>query len=281
MQTYNLPTIPPLKHIVKSVWVVDYGKIGGVERMIPFGCMDMVYVERGEILYSNGSIQSFARGDIFLTGQVSKPYDFIYGPNACILGFGFYPHTAHLFTRHSSHQLSNDINRIEDLFDKRHSWGKLHSHISLEEKALLLQQFILRQVERHRVSESKQAYLSYVLKDMFLSEGSFDLSRVQSDLKISSRYIQRLFKEYVGLNPLLYARIVRFLNAIDRYEPDSSCLTGLALDSGYYDQSHFIRDFKAFTGLRPRQYFQQPPHLTEQFTQNEAGSLLYNSIPDV
>ncbi|MEL6254310.1 MAG: helix-turn-helix domain-containing protein [Bacteroidota bacterium] len=280
MQTYNLPPISPLRHILKSVWVVDYGKIGGQERMIPFGCMDMVYVERGELFYKNGSLKSFSQQDIFLTGQVSKPYDFIYGPNVCIIGFGFYPHTAHLFTKVASHQLTNSINQLSDLFDKKYSWGKLHTPMSLEEKAALLQQFILEKIEKNRISEPKQEYLRYLLKGIFQSEGAFNLSKAQTELNISPRYIQRLFKEYIGINPLLYARIVRFLNAIDKYEPSKDCLTGLALDCGYYDQSHFIRDFKAFTGLTPRQYFYQPPNLTEQFTQNEAGSLLYNSIPD-
>jgi len=62
----------------------------------------------------------------------------------------------------------------------------------------------------------------------------------------------------VGLNPKQYLRIVRFQNILklreSKYFQD---YTTMAFDSGYYDQSHFIRDFKAITDLSPKEFFEK------------------------
>jgi len=72
---------------------------------------------------------------------------------------------------------------------------------------------------------------------------------------ISARRLARLFSIQVGLTPKLYARVLRFNRVVeyicDRPEVD---WCDLALRCGYFDQAHFIRDFKSFCGLTPGEY---------------------------
>jgi AraC-like DNA-binding protein len=78
---------------------------------------------------------------------------------------------------------------------------------------------------------------------------------IQRELKISERTLERTFQKELGVSPVLYNRIHRFnsvLNLIHQKEFDS--LTALGYEAGYSDQSHFIRDFKAFAGVTPREY---------------------------
>lgn len=72
---------------------------------------------------------------------------------------------------------------------------------------------------------------------------------------LSERQFQRQFKEYAGMGPKLFSRIVRFLFAANFYGETSKSLTDIALDAGYYDQSHFIHDFKKFSNLQPHDFF--------------------------
>jgi AraC-like DNA-binding protein len=58
----------------------------------------------------------------------------------------------------------------------------------------------------------------------------------------------------VGSSPRQFTSIVRLRYFIDRYSPYSS-LTTASYEAGYFDQSHFIKDFKQFTGETPRQFF--------------------------
>jgi AraC-like DNA-binding protein len=69
---------------------------------------------------------------------------------------------------------------------------------------------------------------------------------------LSLRHFQRRFRQLTGLNPKHYSRICRIGHAVHRkeLEPEASWTT-LALEAGYSDQPHFIRDFKALTGALP------------------------------
>ncbi len=72
---------------------------------------------------------------------------------------------------------------------------------------------------------------------------------------LSLRQFQRRFQQLTGLNPKHYARICRVAHAVHLKElvPNASW-TAIALDCGYSDQSHFIRDFKALTATLPRKF---------------------------
>lgn len=72
---------------------------------------------------------------------------------------------------------------------------------------------------------------------------------------LSLRHFQRRFRQLTGLNPKHYARICRIGHAVHRKELDpDQAWTALAHETGYADQSHFIRDFKALTGTLPRDF---------------------------
>ena len=68
----------------------------------------------------------------------------------------------------------------------------------------------------------------------------------------SQKHLISQFKEHIGLAPKMFARVMRFGRAVNRLRHQQhSSLTALALDCGYYDQSHFDRDFRAFAGVPP------------------------------
>lgn len=69
--------------------------------------------------------------------------------------------------------------------------------------------------------------------------------------------MQRLFKRYIGVSPKAYIRLIRVRSVKDKIASnDFVNFTHLALDSGYFDQSHFIRDFKRLMENTPTEYYQ-------------------------
>jgi AraC-like DNA-binding protein len=72
---------------------------------------------------------------------------------------------------------------------------------------------------------------------------------------ISTRRLARLFSIEVGLTPKLYARVLRFNRVVESiYNKPEVNWQDIAYQCGYFDQAHFIRDFKAFSGLTPSEY---------------------------
>lgn len=80
----------------------------------------------------------------------------------------------------------------------------------------------------------------------------------ESSSDLSPRSLQRLFKQYVGVNPKWVIRLYRLQNVAEMLEGlDHQDVLELAMDMGYYDQSHFIRDFKAVIGKTPEVYIKE------------------------
>lgn len=80
----------------------------------------------------------------------------------------------------------------------------------------------------------------------------FSLDQLAQDACLSARQFERKFLERIGISPKLYQRIVRFNQAMNlkKHAPDQNWLT-ITYASGYFDQMHLLRDFRAFTGETP------------------------------
>jgi methylphosphotriester-DNA--protein-cysteine methyltransferase len=75
--------------------------------------------------------------------------------------------------------------------------------------------------------------------------------------------LKGVFKHFSGFSPKLFSRIIRFQSALNHYGKKEKKLTEIAYDAGYYDQSHFIQDFKEFSGHSPKEYFSGKTETTQ------------------
>jgi AraC-like DNA-binding protein len=107
-----------------------------------------------------------------------------------------------------------------------------------------------------RLSDKFDKYrrFEYIVKHIHKLKGFVEIDELINISCLSSRQFERKFKETVGFSAQTFIRIIRFENAIREFSPHKK-ITDLALECGYFDQAHFNRDFKLFTGLSPRQYF--------------------------
>lgn len=78
---------------------------------------------------------------------------------------------------------------------------------------------------------------------------------ISKEFPLSSRSLQRLFNQYVGVSPKWVIKRYRLQEAAERLEQDAQIdRKGLASDLGYFDQPHFIKDFKSIIGVTPGEY---------------------------
>ncbi|MBB5323249.1 AraC-like DNA-binding protein [Anoxybacillus tepidamans] len=103
-----------------------------------------------------------------------------------------------------------------------------------------------------------QKIIDYAIEKIYLSNGVLNINHLSEEIGYSDRYIRKIFEKHIGFSPKQFCQIVKFQNSLDMIlKADNPLLLNsksLPSDNGYYDQSHFIREFKKFVLLTPKQY---------------------------
>jgi AraC-like DNA-binding protein len=86
------------------------------------------------------------------------------------------------------------------------------------------------------------------------TKGGITVEKLSEEMAVSERQTERLFKKIIGLSPKFYCRIIRFNAIFQLLSQRDPSWAELAYEAGFADQSHFIRNFKAFTGEGPSDY---------------------------
>ncbi|WP_276089607.1 helix-turn-helix domain-containing protein [Pedobacter sp. JY14-1] len=87
-------------------------------------------------------------------------------------------------------------------------------------------------------------------------KGNIRIKELMNELHISQSPLEKRFRSIVGATPKKFASIVRLRHAIQSYDAQQP-LTDLGYQAGFYDQAHFIKEFKAFTGTSPEVFFKR------------------------
>lgn len=117
-------------------------------------------------------------------------------------------------------------------------------------------------IERFLLSELKKTQpdllVGEAIQQIRLSKGDIKIKDLLFRLPISRDPFEKRFRKITGTSPKHFAAIIRLKNLIENYKGADS-LTAAAHSAGYYDQAHFIKDFRSFTGQTPLDFFKTPP----------------------
>jgi AraC-like DNA-binding protein len=117
-------------------------------------------------------------------------------------------------------------------------------------------------VERFLLSELKKTttdlLVSEAIQKIKLSKGDIKIKDLLTELPVSRDAFEKRFRKITGTSPKHFSVIIRIKNLIGNYSETIS-LTEAAYSAGYFDQAHFIKDFRSFTGQTPHDFFKTPP----------------------
>lgn len=115
----------------------------------------------------------------------------------------------------------------------------------------LLERFLLRRLENRRTD----ALVTTAVDQLYRHPQAINVDALAQALSLSRRQLERRFQAREGLSPVEFRRRIRFQKTVRHLLLDSALpLLDAALDQGYYDQSHFHRDFKELTGQAPARH---------------------------
>jgi len=238
------------------IWALeseDPSIFGNGHRIFPDGIVEIVFHYGDPFLTCTADSQAELQPRSFAISQTSKFIDIRATGSSGLISVRLFPWGAAAF-------LSVPVSEFADQqIPAAELWGnsarELEEQIqcagSVEQRIRLVEDFLLAQLSRH-YSQDDQAVMQ-LIRHFWARRGCVVVSEITREFGISERQLERKFQRVTGAAPKQIARLARFLHACHQLQTSNENLAKIALDCGYYDQAHFIREFKSFSGLTPTQ----------------------------
>lgn len=238
-----------LERQVACYWTVEYDALGDkpLHRVIPDGCVDLIF----DLASSAAHKSAFAAG-LMSTFETRELAD------SCFLfGIRFYADQALPFMRFSPSELLGLHVWLEELWGR--DAGPVIEEIvtagGMDDRIKRANNLLLRALgQTDRLSSD---LLLSGMKLIYAKHGVISVRSLAEELCYSERTVRRTFRQELGIGPKETADIIRFQSVLQHCNRSGlNRLTDIAADFGYSDQAHFIRHFKRYYGLAPKQALQ-------------------------
>jgi len=240
-----------LEKIIECYWFADSAdKLPRTEKIIPDGFPEIIF-HFGDAYRINlhGTWQLQPRN--LLAGQIKK-YFYLQNTGASgMVGVKLRPSALAQLYNVDMAALTDQVVDLNEIL------GAEFNEIEVAINAKLSQQEIVEILNayfREMLNRGLENKIELALNMIFDAQGNVQVREVADELRITERQLERLFKHLVGVSPKFYARIIRFSHIFNLMQQGDKSWVDVALSSGFYDQSHFIRNFKAFSGEDPSAY---------------------------
>jgi AraC-like DNA-binding protein len=193
--------------------------------------------------------------ELFLYGQTIEPVSLdVHGPYQFIV-FQLYPFASKYLLDIDPKELNDDcydlfnLDNIDvALYNKR-----LNETLDLDKQIEIISELVLNLIEVH--TTKKNDIVQNALKIILNYKGHIKINKLLSLLNTTERTLERHFNSHVGLTPKQFAKIIQFQYSLTELtNKKMKTLTDISFDSGFSDQSHFIRVFKKYTNQTPSYY---------------------------
>ena len=234
----------PLSEFVDCLWIHEgYGGSHGRERVLPTPTTDLVFTRhstKGRACTVQGPRSDCVELD------TSRPFSAI--------GVHFKPGGGLPFFGVPTDELLNHVVSLDLLWGREAGSleGRLWDARTPEQRGRILEDALRARMSPRLPRNPAVAYAVGVIQR---SHGGRPIGDIAQRIGISTRRFLDLFRGEVGLSPKAFSRMSRFaavLAVVDRGGPVDWC--DVALSCGYFDQSHFNHDFRAFAGVSPSEY---------------------------
>jgi len=240
-----------LRPFVECFWSREPGETlepasPSVHRVLPDGCIDVVlgFSGRADEPESAMAVGTMTRALVLDGGAWPE----------CFVGVRFRPGKAAAFLTVPANELTDLRVPIDDLWiDAGEVRDALSARAGSVERLRALERVLAARVSPSVVSD--QHDVDEAIRRIVDAGGSLGITRLAPALGVTRQHLARRFSQLVGVSPKTFARVVRLGRVIERARavPPGEAInwSALALDVGYYDQSHLVDEFKELTGVSP------------------------------
>jgi AraC-like DNA-binding protein len=193
--------------------------------------------------------------DNFVMGFCKKFTEFPLDNSFHYIGVRFLPTMFPQLFRINASELSNRFEQLCNIVPKFSAFiaDNFHHQLTTDQIQTIFDSYFIHLIENTTFDNDSRLYNA--IEKILLAFGVVNIEK-DLDTGISQRQLRRLFEFYIGDTAKTFAKVVRFQNIL-RAKPSSQSLrqNKLFFDTGYYDQAHFIKEFKNFYGVTPSKAF--------------------------
>lgn len=242
-----------MRPFIQSYLVID-NEAGSLNRVLPDTTLAMAFRYKGMV---QAHETAGALPAVILSGLRKSARQFRYGIGSGNIIVRFRPTGAAAFLSTPLHELFGESLSLDHFFS-REAVNTIEERLaeagSHADRIALLDQFLL---SRLRPAKPDQLVIAAIQK-LQAARGSYNIKSLAQELFISQDAFEKRFRRLAGATPKQFASLVRMKQIVAAGRSGES-LTGLAYDAGYYDQAHFNKQFKLFTGQTPTAFYRTPP----------------------
>jgi AraC-like DNA-binding protein len=270
----NYKTYAPhesLSAFVKCYWTLDGPKANNPEkqRIVPDGCMEMIfhYGDLYKQYVEDGS--TILQPPCFVFGQITHALDIEPTGETGIFAIRFHPEGFTPFVTLPVKDLENRAVPLYELFsdEGRRLEKEVLSASTHADRIKTIESFLLNRLIS---SESIDRVAQTSVELLMQLNGQVSVNELAEDLQIKRRQLERKFSSVIGLSPKQLAKMIRIQATLKMLANKRiTSLTAIAYEGHYYDQAHFIKDFKEFTGLSPKEFYANNLKMSLLFAETE------------
>lgn len=273
MQFYIIQPGDLLSEYVRYFWVLEGNTTGNefhdgryTHRTMACGCPELFFHYKGdfaEMLEGDIMASSFKTG---IQGQSQNFRRFSTTEDFGLFGAFLYPFAVPLLLGIPAEEVNNQMVGLQTLLGEP---GDMLTEMMMlansnTERASILSGFLVKRlIKSSSPRRTNNHRIIPAIRQVIATNGQLSIQSMSDQYFLSNRQFERAFKQYAGFSPKLFSRLLRFENVLNEYGNKNKSLTDIAYSCGYYDQSHFIHEFKEFSGHHPRNYFSGKAEGTE------------------
>lgn len=257
------PAYPLDKFVEHLVYYAGLSTTHNLDRFLPDGNTEIIIdlTENPQFIYDNQTLQEIQTcRHAWVSGVRTRPITIPSGKGSRMLIVAFKRGKAYPFYRFSMSELTDlvvaaDLVFGTDIYQLRE---QLFAAKSIDRMFDVTEAFLLHQAGEAICESVSSRCIGYAVSGITNQPTSQRLYQLSDEVGYSQKHFINLFREQVGVLPKQYLRIMRFQKAIGAIENNQPIRwSNIALESGYYDQAHFINDFKQFSGFTPNEYIKK------------------------
>lgn len=247
------PVDEHLSSLIECFWVSHSASQPISHRILPDGCMDIIYTFPN---LSQKIANPFAPVAPRIIGMMTQAAIVQANTGVDQLGIRFRPGGIFPFVKTPLHLFTNLSEQVDNVNKALGSavYEQLIELSTWQERIEKLETHLIQQLR----NVSYPVPMGLVIRQIIQERGQLSIKQLSTQTTISSRQLERNFKQYVGVSPKLLSRIIRF-RYITTLLKDASrdSLMGIAFTNGYTDHAHLTKEFQEFSGLQPSAYLLQ------------------------